>query len=79
MRELFTLAHLDLAERLFDWRRRLTVLLLGPEPDLAARVRGVVAIGGLSDCTVAFPESLADELGPMAVAAALAALEGAPA
>lgn len=78
VRDLSTLAHLDLGPRMGSWRRRLIALLLGPDPDLAARARAVVAIGGLSDCTVEFADVPAATLGPPAVAAALAALGAAP-
>ena len=78
VRDLSTLAHLDLGSRMGHWRRRLIALLLGPDPDLAARARAVVAIGGLSDCTVEFTDVPAATLGPPAVAAALAALGAAP-
>ncbi|GAA5082684.1 AcrR family transcriptional regulator [Thermocatellispora tengchongensis] len=74
VRELSILDHLDLPGRMFAWRLRLIELLLGPEAGLGARARAVVAIGGLSDCTVAFPGVPAEELGPPAVAAALDAL-----
>ncbi|MEU4540382.1 hypothetical protein AB0G15_36635 [Streptosporangium sp. NPDC023825] len=58
--------------------RRLVALLLGPDPDLAARARAVVAIGGLSDRTVEFADVPAATLGPLAVAAAPAALGPGP-
>ncbi|MFI6506376.1 TetR/AcrR family transcriptional regulator [Streptosporangium sp. NPDC050855] len=76
VRELAALAPLDLGRRVTVWRRRLVALLLAPdpEPDLDARARAIVAIGGLSDCTVEFADVPAERLGPPVVAAAPAAL-----
>ena len=74
VRELSTLAVLDLGERVIDWRRRTMTLLVGPEPNLAAQTRAIVAIGGLADCTVMFPHVPAEEVRVAAVDAACAAL-----
>ncbi|MEV5413003.1 hypothetical protein AB0K60_29730 [Thermopolyspora sp. NPDC052614] len=52
----------------------MTRLLFGPEPTLAQATRAVVALGGLSDCTIQFPHVPADELREAAVDAACAAL-----
>ncbi|WP_283138041.1 TetR/AcrR family transcriptional regulator [Rhizohabitans arisaemae] len=74
VRDLSAFAGLDLTDRLWDWRARLTTLLIGPDPLLAAQARAVVAIGGMSDCTVQFAHLPAEEIGPAAVDAACAAL-----
>ncbi|MDF5757193.1 TetR/AcrR family transcriptional regulator [Spongiactinospora sp. TRM90649] len=74
VRELTALAYLDLGTRLLDWRRRVNALLVGPQPDLESEVRAVAAVGGLVDCTVAFPDVPADRLRPIAVGTACAAL-----
>jgi len=74
IREISVLAYLDLGTRMFDWRHRLMAMLIGPEPALAARVRAVVAIGGMSDCVVELADVSPRELRPLAVAAAAAAL-----
>lgn len=74
VRDLSLLVELDLAARMIGWRRRLIALLIGPSPALAARVRAVVAIGGMSDCTIEFPEVPLEGLKAAAVEAACAAL-----
>jgi AcrR family transcriptional regulator len=72
--ELTTLADLGLVDRVLAWRDRLAALLFGPEPTLAQATRAVVALGGLQDCTIQFPDTPADELRAAAVDAACAAL-----
>jgi AcrR family transcriptional regulator len=74
LRELMMLAHLDLVERVTDWRLRIMAMLVGPEPTLGQRARAIVAIGGLADCTVVFAGENADELREVAVGAACSAL-----
>ncbi|MCY1059132.1 TetR/AcrR family transcriptional regulator [Nannocystis sp. SCPEA4] len=74
VRDLSILADLDLATRMFEWRHRLMTLLIGPNPPLAARVRAVVAIGGMSDTAVEFPEVPMETIKTAAVEAAAAAL-----
>ena len=74
VRDLATLGLLDLGTRMIEWRRRLMALLLGPAPTLAAQIRAVVAIGGMSDCTVEFPDVPMDRIKATAVDAAFAAL-----
>lgn len=69
-----TLAYLDLASRVVDWRRRILALLVGPDASLADHARAVVAIGGLADCTIMFPDVPDEELRRAAVDAALSAL-----
>lgn len=72
--DLSTLGELKLTARMFDWRRRLAALLIGGEPTLAAQVRAMVALGGLSDCAVVFPGAPKDRVKAAAVEAAGAAL-----
>jgi AcrR family transcriptional regulator len=74
MRELVTLAYLDLGMRVVDWRLRIMALLVGPSPSLDERARAIVAIGGLADCTVVFADEPAEELRAAAVGAACATL-----
>ena len=45
-------------------------MLIGPSPSLADQVRGMVALGGLSDCAVMFDGVPIDELRSVAVEAA---------
>ncbi|MEU4545024.1 TetR/AcrR family transcriptional regulator [Nonomuraea dietziae] len=74
VREMTTLADLGLLETVTSWRERLGELLVGEDASLAARVRAVVALGGLADCAWAFSDVPADELRPVAVDAALSTL-----
>ncbi|WP_113699408.1 TetR/AcrR family transcriptional regulator [Nonomuraea lactucae] len=74
VRDLSTLADLDLAERMFDWRRRLIALLLGPRITPADHVRATVALGGMSDCSAEYAHLPLDEVKGPAVEAAAAAL-----
>ncbi|MFI6594734.1 TetR/AcrR family transcriptional regulator [Nonomuraea sp. NPDC050536] len=74
VRELSTLAYMDLGTRMFAWRRRLILLLLGPDPTRAQHVAATVALGGLSDCAVEYADVPAEQVKPAAVAAALGAL-----
>ncbi|GAA3071991.1 TetR/AcrR family transcriptional regulator [Streptosporangium carneum] len=68
------LVELDLMDRMWEWRKRLTVLLLGPAPANAARIHATVALGGMSDCVVEHADLPFDEVKAAAVEAALAAL-----
>jgi AcrR family transcriptional regulator len=72
--ELTTLADLGLIEVVLAWRERLTRVLYGSDLTLAQATRAVVALGGLQDCTVHFPEAPRDDLRKAAVDAACAAL-----
>ncbi|MEV0583830.1 TetR/AcrR family transcriptional regulator [Nonomuraea sp. NPDC050310] len=72
--ELSTLTELGLIDLVIQWRERLGALLLGPEPTLAQQARAVMALGGIQDITVQFAHIPAEELRPLAVEAALAAL-----
>jgi AcrR family transcriptional regulator len=73
-RDAATVAELDLAPRLLAWRRRLTVLLAGPDATLADQARATVAIGGMGDCIAMFSDRPVTELRPAVVDAACAAL-----
>lgn len=72
--ELTTLAELGLVDIVLAWRRRLTLLLVGSRPPLARAAAATLALGGLQDCTIQFPDVPPDELRPAAVDAACAAL-----
>jgi AcrR family transcriptional regulator len=72
--ELTTLAELGLFDLVLSWRERTIALLFGPEPTLADAARAVVALGGMQDCTIQFPDAPADELRRASVDAACAAL-----
>jgi AcrR family transcriptional regulator len=74
VRELSILGHLDLGRRMFDWRRQLIELLLGPDPAPERHIHATVAIGGMSDCTVEYADLPVDQVKPAAVDAAAAAL-----
>ncbi|GGS68392.1 putative trancscriptional regulator,TetR [Planobispora rosea] len=74
LRDPATLVALDLVDRIWEWRKRLTALLLGPEPSTAGRIRATVALGGMSDCVVEHAALPFDEVRTVAVDAALAAL-----
>jgi AcrR family transcriptional regulator len=78
VRDMSTLSSLDLTARVFAWRHRLMTLMLGPKPTLAAQIRAVVAIGGLSDCAVDLADVPMETIKPTAVEAAYAALVGNP-
>jgi AcrR family transcriptional regulator len=68
------LVHVDLASAVGQWRRRLTALLVGPEPTLAEQARVALAIGGLGDCAALFVDAPAEELRTAVLDAACAAL-----
>ncbi|MEV4356258.1 TetR/AcrR family transcriptional regulator [Nonomuraea sp. NPDC051941] len=74
VRELSVLGFLDLGTRMFDWRRRIITLLLGPELTQAQHIRATVALGGMSDCSVEYANLPVEEVKPAAVEAAAAAL-----
>lgn len=70
---LQVLTRLDVVEQLISWRTELDAVLVGPRPE--DQVRAVVALGGLQDCAVLFPDEYADDaLRTAAVDAALRAL-----
>jgi len=72
--EMGTLAELGLVDVVFDWRTRIAELLCGPNPPLAQAVRVAVALGGVQDCTIEFPDAPREELRTAAVDAAMATL-----
>ncbi|MGK5553369.1 TetR/AcrR family transcriptional regulator [Actinomadura kijaniata] len=72
--ELTTLADLGLIDRVLEWRERLMRLLQGPEPTPEQAVRAVIALGGIQDCTIQFPDMPRDELRRLALEGACAAL-----
>lgn len=72
--EMTTLAELGLIDVVLEWRARLTALLFGQEPTLAQATRGVMALGGMQDCTMQFPDVPQDELRTATIAAAAATL-----
>ena len=74
LNELTTLVDLGLIDMVLAWRERMTVMLTGPSPSLEQATRAVVALGGLSDCTIQFRHVPAVELRVAAVDAACAAL-----
>ena len=74
LNELTTLADLGLIDVVLAWRNRLTTLLFGTNPTLGQATSAVVALGGLQDCTIQFPDVPQDELREVSVNAAMAAL-----
>jgi AcrR family transcriptional regulator len=72
--ELTTLADLGLIDRMLAWRERLTKLVFGSRPTLEQSARAVIALGGLQDCCLQFPDIGYDELRLAAVDGAMAAL-----
>ncbi|MEV4168795.1 TetR/AcrR family transcriptional regulator [Nonomuraea sp. NPDC049709] len=74
IRELSTLSYLDLGTRMFDWRRELIAMLLGPELTQAQHIRATVALGGMSDCAVEYAHLPLEEVKPTAVEAAAVVL-----
>ncbi|MEJ2872371.1 helix-turn-helix domain-containing protein [Saccharothrix sp. CCNWLY140] len=74
VRELTALHDLGLVERVLGWRHRLAHLLVGPHLTFDGAVRAVVALGGLADTVMAFPDAPRDELCDAAVDAAMGAL-----
>jgi len=72
--EMTTLADLGLIDVVLEWRARLTRLLFGPEPTVAQATRAVMALGGMQDCTMQFPDVPREELRTATVEAAMATL-----
>ncbi|MBO0873918.1 MAG: TetR/AcrR family transcriptional regulator [Pseudonocardia sp.] len=72
--ELTTLAELGFVELVLKWRARLAALLVGPHPTLDQSVRAAIALGGLQDCTIQFPEVPRDDLRAAAVDGACLAM-----
>ncbi|TLW92300.1 TetR/AcrR family transcriptional regulator [Saccharomonospora piscinae] len=73
-RDLGALAELGFVERIVEWRRRLTDLLVGPDAGVADRARAIVALGGLGDCLVLLADTPVERLRPAALDAACSAL-----
>ncbi|WP_410586780.1 TetR/AcrR family transcriptional regulator [Amycolatopsis sp. lyj-23] len=72
--ELPTLADLGLIDRALGWRTRLTQLICGPSPTLEQQARAILALGGLQDVCMQFPDAPVADLKAAAVAGALGAL-----
>jgi AcrR family transcriptional regulator len=72
--ELTTLNELGLVEVVIAWRERLAELLCGKRLTLDKSVRAVLALGGIQDCTIQFPDVPAARLRRASVDAACAAL-----
>jgi len=68
------LVELNLMDRMWKWRTRLTSLLIGPEPTVAVQIHATVALGGMSDCAVEHAHRPFEEVKTAATDAALAAL-----
>lgn len=73
-REPAALEGMDLMQRLTSWIVRAQVIFAGPDADLEARVRSVVAISGLARATSYLETDDPEELRRLAVQAALDAL-----
>ncbi|MBB2915289.1 AcrR family transcriptional regulator [Streptosporangium becharense] len=69
-----TLVELNLMDRIWEGRKRLVALLLGPDSSTAAQIRATVALGGLADCVMEHATVPFDEVRTIAVEAALNAL-----
>ncbi|WP_370963347.1 TetR/AcrR family transcriptional regulator [Amycolatopsis sp. cg9] len=74
--EMPTLADLGLIDKALGWRTRLTALICGPSPTLEQQARAILALGGLQDVCMQFPDAAVAELKAAAVAGALDALGG---
>ncbi len=72
--ELTTLADLGLIDRMLAWRERLTKLMFGSRATLQQSTRAVIALGGLQDCCLQFPDVDHDRLRKATVDGAMAAL-----
>jgi len=72
--ELSTVADLGLIDQLLAWRERFGQLVFGPNPTLGQSARAVIALGGLQDCCLQFPDASYGDLRKAAVEGAMAAL-----
>jgi len=72
--EMPTLADLGLIDKALGWRTRLTRLICGADPTLEQQARAILALGGLQDVCMQFPDVPVEELKAAAVAGALDAL-----
>jgi AcrR family transcriptional regulator len=68
------LADLGLIDKVLAWHGRLGKVVFGPRPTLGQATRAVVALGGLQDCCLQFPDTPYRQLREKSVQAALAAL-----
>ncbi|WP_309113337.1 helix-turn-helix domain-containing protein [Saccharothrix sp.] len=74
VQELTALNDLGLVGKIFDWRHRLAHVLLGPELSFDEEVRATVALGGIADTVMVFPDAPFEELRDAAVDAGLSTL-----
>lgn len=74
IRDLSGFAHVGLEDKILGWQVRLQHLLVGPDAGPADRIRAVVALGGLQDTAALLPDLPTEQVRPVAVAAACAAL-----
>jgi AcrR family transcriptional regulator len=72
--ELTTLAEIGLIDRMLAWRGRLAKLIWGAKPTLKQSARAVIALGGIQDCCLQFPDTGYDELKRATIDGAIAAL-----
>lgn len=72
--ELSTIADLGLVDSMMAWRERLSRLIFGPDQSLEQATRAVIALGGLQDCCIQFPDAPVDALRAATVTGGLAAL-----
>ena len=72
--ELSTIADLGLIDTMLAWRERLARLIFGPDQTLEQATRAVIALGGLQDCCLQFPDAPVEALRAAAIAGAMAAL-----
>lgn len=74
VRDISILGYLDLGTRMFEWRRELIALLLGPEITQEQQIRATLALGGMADCTVEYAHLPLEQVKTTAVEAAAVAL-----
>ncbi|MCV7399846.1 TetR/AcrR family transcriptional regulator [Mycobacterium fragae] len=72
--EFAILEDFALVEKVLAWHSRLGKLVFGPKPTLAQATRAVIALGGLQDCCLHFPDTPRHKLRAASVEGALAAL-----
>lgn len=76
LRDLGTVAQLDLVPTIMQWRTRVAALLAGADPNPAEQARVVVALGGLQDSAALFPDTPVEWYRTAALDAACRALDG---
>lgn len=74
VQELTALHELGLVGKIFEWRHRLAHLLVGDDPSFGDAVRAAVALGGVADTVMLFPDAPFEELQEAAVDAGCSAL-----